>query len=390
MLFRMDDAVNPDTLFSEMLQRFKQVHSLDELVKQLIADLGEVINLLAYHAVVWNSHGQVVVQKSYPHDGVLVCDSSSPEQIFTPHPLGGQQFWVGFWQDGRLLGKVSILTDVVRLEPATHDGLLIWRKAVEFCLSDQLIIHQLRQDLETLQLRQEFSIKIARRLAQAELAAGIAHQLNNPLTAMLGNVEMLLLDVSVDDPTYARLQTISQSTTRMVDVVRRLMSALYPPKSYSVPQLTNLIVSANEAIQLIHNFIEAGKTTLIVDLPSEPIPEIWAESDALVELFLNLLMNARDAVVNREGGMIGFALQADVARKLLVIEVWDNGCGIPEEEHEMIFEPFYSTKPSTERLGLGLHLCKQIVGRLGGAIHVTSHPIGGAHFTVEIPFKRGL
>ena len=390
MLFNVDNPANSHMIFSEIFKHLKQADTLNDLVNQLIADIGGVVNLLAYQVTVWDAHDQIALQKSYPSDGVFVCEPSHAERVFIPHPLGGQQFWVGFRHDGRLIGNVFVLTDATKLDVARHDWLSIWVEAVECCLSDYLTIYHLHQELQTLRSRQEFSIKIARRLAQAELAAAIAHQLNNPLTTIMGNIQMLLLDTPHNSPCSLPLQAISKSTTRMADVVRRLMSALYPPQSYSVPQPTDLLISANEAVQLIRNFIEAGKTTLVIELPTETIPLIWAESDALLELFFNLLMNARDAVVPRDGGVIGFSLVMDALRNAFIIQVWDNGDGIPEEEYDAIFEPFYSTKPSTERLGLGLHLCKQIVSRLGGAIQVAQHPSGGANFIVEIPFKRGL
>jgi two-component system NtrC family sensor kinase len=213
------------------------------------------------------------------------------------------------------------------------------------------------------------------------LAAGIAHEINNPLTGVL-TYSSFLLKRAVDDETRSDLETIVHETKRCRDIVRGLLdfSRQVPPKKTMVD--VNAIVERALAIvdnQLRVQNIQLTKT-LAKDLPTFP-----ADANQLQQVVLNLLVNAADAFeLGDRHVFIATDLKSVKGIQSVEIKIADNGTGIPEKYLGRIFEPFFTTKEN-RGTGLGLAVCWGIVTEHGGTIEVDTKVGRGTTFTVRLP-----
>jgi two-component system NtrC family sensor kinase len=143
-------------------------------------------------------------------------------------------------------------------------------------------------------------------------------------------------------------------------------------------------------LSLVKSHIERDRIQIVPRLPAEKLPPVWAGPGQLDDVWLNLLMNAHDALVGREGARIGIEATYLPSDDHIEVVVWDNGPGIPEHITSEIFEPFFTTKPVGEGTGLGLHICRQVVERVGGSITLESKPNTGTRFLIRLPIRRGM
>ena len=238
--------------------------------------------------------------------------------------------------------------------------------------------------LEELKRTQSKLVQTARLSAMGELAAAIAHQINNPLTTVLGDAEMLLSDTPEDDPNFEALEAIFRAGKRAHEVVRRLlaMARKQPVQDVYVPIDVN--ESVRNTLALVTSHVQQGNVQLTVQL-EEDLPPVLGVPGQLEDVWLNLLLNARDAVAERPSPQVGISTRCASDAQHVVVEVWDNGVGIPPERQERVFEPFYTTKPPGAGTGLGLHICKQIVEKFGGSITLQSIYNRGTRFVVRLP-----
>jgi two-component system NtrC family sensor kinase len=222
-----------------------------------------------------------------------------------------------------------------------------------------------------------------------ELAAAVAHQINNPLTTIMVDSEMMLLDESPDSQNYKSLQAIHRAGKRASGVARRLLAISRPSDPESPPERIDVVETIQGVLSLVKAHIERDRIQIIPDLPEDPLPPVWAIQGQLDDIWLNLLLNAHDALIGCPDAKLGISASYPVDSDHLEVIVWDNGPGIPEKIIESVFKPFFTTKPVGEGTGLGLHICRQTAERAGGSISVTSAPGKGARFLVLLPVKRG-
>ncbi len=226
-----------------------------------------------------------------------------------------------------------------------------------------------------------------RRAAQSELSAAMAHQLSNPLTTIVADAEILLMDVEEGTRLYRSLAAIHRSGRRATEVVRRLTASADQRILGGQSQPVDLVKNIKDVLDLVHRYLEVDNIEVLTTYPSE-LPLLWAAPDMLGDVWLNLVMNARDAIVGHESGKIGIDVHYAIDEGLIAVSVWDNGRGIPKQDRKAIFQPFYTTR-SAERIGLGLHSSQQVVQGLGGEITVMERDGGGALFKVSLPVKKG-
>lgn len=251
-------------------------------------------------------------------------------------------------------------------------------------LANARLYRDLELSLEKLRLTQSKLVQTARLSAMGELAAAVAHQINNPLTTILGDTEMVLLDLNESDPNVEALQAVSRAGKRAHEVVRRLLAmARQHPLDETIEE-----VDVNETVQntltLVKSHVMQGSVTLVTELDAN-LPRVAAIRGQLEDVWLNLLLNARDAVANRPDSRIGIRSCPDPDGRHVRVEVWDNGAGIAPEHRAQIFDPFFTTKPIGEGTGLGLHICQQIVEKCKGSITCESEYNQGTRFTITLP-----
>ena len=226
-------------------------------------------------------------------------------------------------------------------------------------------------------------MQAAKLAAIGQLAAGVAHEINNPLTAINANAQMLQMTTPVDDENYESVDLIVRAGDRAARVVRGLLDfARQSEYSFKVANVNDSIV---QALDLVSYQFTSANISVAKKLGQE-LPPITASWEHLQSVWLNLLINARDALraVDRER-KIAISTAADETRQGILVSVSDTGRGMSQAEISHIFEPFYTTKAPGEGTGLGLATCQQIVNQHGGTISVTSKPGVGTTFVVHLP-----
>jgi two-component system NtrC family sensor kinase len=210
------------------------------------------------------------------------------------------------------------------------------------------------------------------------LAAGVAHEVNTPLTGISGYAQLLLDDMPADDPRRETLEKIEIQTRRVSKIANSLLNLARPERS-AFESLT-LNDAVQEVLKLFEPQIRDKRIVLHVDLDPE-IPEVRGHRGKLQQVVLNLLSNARDAVEG--GGRISLRTVHRSAR--VVLEVVDDGVGIAESDLPRIFDPFFTTKGRGKGTGLGLSISYGIVREHDGAMNVESVPGQFTRFRVELP-----
>lgn len=207
--------------------------------------------------------------------------------------------------------------------------------------------------------------------AVGELAAKVAHELNNPLDGVLRYIGLAQRSQGL---AAGYLDNARAGLMRMAAVVRDLLEQGHPRQGRFSAPLEKLL---KEALSAMHPRSQAQGVTVEMDLCGPP-----ALADGnLFQVFCNLVKNALDAMPR--GGNL--AIRQRAADGQCVIEFADTGCGIAPADIERVFEPFFTTKPVGEGSGLGLAVCRQIVMRLGGTIAASPQEQGGTVFTIRLP-----
>jgi signal transduction histidine kinase/DNA-binding response OmpR family regulator len=251
-------------------------------------------------------------------------------------------------------------------------------------LSNARLYRDLELSLEELHRTQTKLVQNARLLAMGELAAAVAHQINNPLTTILGDAELMLRDLPPDDPNAEAMDAIFRAGKRAHEVVRRLLTMARHGESDETAIALDVNQTIDNTLTLVRSHVQHGSVDLIVNL-EDGLPPVQSVEGELEDVWLNLLLNARDAVVDAQNPEIGIATRYRAQHNAIEIEVWDNGTGIDEETLGKIFEPFFTSKPAGEGTGLGLHICRQIIEKCSGHIDVESTYNEGTSFKIYLP-----
>jgi PAS domain S-box-containing protein len=237
----------------------------------------------------------------------------------------------------------------------------------------------------TAQRMLEASLARSEKLAAVgRLAAGIAHEINNPMTVISANAQILREELALDHPYYQSAEMIDRASERATKIVRNLLD-FSRAEQFEFME-TDLNRSLQEAVSLAE--IEIHRTNIAVSLDLAPdLPPVWASPDHLQIVWLNMLLNARDAIeeVGRDGQI---QVTSALHKGRFVVQVTDNGIGISEKELNRIYDPFFTTKPPGKGTGLGLYTCYRTIHRHGGEIHVTSQLGVGTTFEILLPLDR--
>ena len=253
----------------------------------------------------------------------------------------------------------------------------------------QVMISQLSSTQVELQARMEAQRSAENRLVQAaklaavgEMAAGIAHELNNPLTSVTGFAELALDDIPKDSETRKDLEIVMREAVRARDVVRRLLD--FARQSESARSRASLNEVVEDVVALSRHLIHTSGVTLKLEL-EKTLPWVLADVNQIKQVLLNLIHNALQAMP--AGGEMVIATEAAFrdGRDWVIVSVCDTGVGIPKLDQTRIFEPFYTTKGNQGGTGLGLSVTYGIITDHGGQIDVESQPGVGSKFRVWLP-----
>lgn len=234
--------------------------------------------------------------------------------------------------------------------------------------------------------RLEHSLLQAGKLAAiGQLAAGVAHEINNPLTAINANAQMLKMLIAQDDDMYEAVELIARAGDRATNVVRGLLDfARQNQYSFEAGDINQSIV---QALRLVSYQLKSGDISVARRL-NEELPQVLASWEHLKTVWLNLLINARDAVLRRpQDRRIIIETRLASGGDHIQVLFTDNGVGMTPAEAAHIFEPFYTTKEPGQGTGLGLATSQRIVQQHGGDIEVVSQPNEGSTFIVRLPVQ---
>lgn len=242
---------------------------------------------------------------------------------------------------------------------------------------------------KTEERRLENSLMQAGKLAAiGQLAAGVAHEINNPLTAVNANAEMLKMVIPPEDENYEAVELIALAGARATKVVRGLLD--FARQEHYAFSRGNVNESIDQVLDLVKYQLQKASIDIVVELGAG-LPDVVASWEHLKSVWLNLILNARDALQERPSPRrITLITRLDETRQHVQVLVRDNGKGISPAESAHIFEPFYTTKDPGKGTGLGLATCHRIIEQHGGDINVVSAVGEGATFIVHLPIKYSV
>ena len=246
--------------------------------------------------------------------------------------------------------------------------------------------------------RVEEQLRRAERMqAAGKLAGGVAHEVNNMMTGVIGFSEFVLRSLEPDDPRKADVEEVIKAGTRAADVTRQLLA--FTRQQVLRPQMVQINAVVSEMEKMLRRSL--GEDKLLELRLSPEAGEIRADRGQLEQVLINLVLNARDAMTGHGRVSIETALAVwdDVYAqrhggvdiplgRYVMLAVSDNGCGMDDDVQERIFEPFFTTKPIGQGTGLGLSTVYGIVKQSGGYVWVYSEPGEGSVFKVYLPQAR--
>jgi signal transduction histidine kinase len=247
---------------------------------------------------------------------------------------------------------------------------------------------KMADDIERLRTMSDQLVRTEKLAAAGTLAAGIAHEVNNPLASISSLVQILQARVPADEDdertaeTREMLRVISQQIARITQVLRDMMDFARQRTPARAPLDINRVIESS--IRLASFDKDFQRLSITTDFDTH-VPHVCADADQLQQVFLNLLLNARDAMP--EGGELRISTRHDARASEIIIEIADTGAGIAPEHLAHVFDPFYTTKPTGHGTGLGLAVCYGIITAHNGRIELASNDGQGTRATVVLPIQ---
>ena len=338
----------------------------------------------------------------YKTGNSIMVDDVTKHQEYLPVPEwdAGSEICVALREGERVLGVIDVESSTKNA--FNHNDLLALESLAGFLTSAVSSVdrYQMLQDTiqilqttqEELNERMEAQRNAENRLIQAaklaavgEMAAGVAHELNNPLTTVAGFSELVLDDLPADAPQRADLELVLREATRARNVVRRLLDFARQSESVRVRADLNEVIEDVEA--LTRHLFETNKIDFSMNLRKD-LPWVLMDRDQIKQVVLNLLHNALHAMPDGGSLTVTTRTHHKGGRNWIVMDVQDTGKGITPHDLARIFEPFFTTKADEGGTGLGLAVSYGIITDHGGLIDVNSAPNQGARFSVWLPIEE--
>jgi two-component system NtrC family sensor kinase len=327
-------------------------------------------------AAIKGNHAEIIDQAHLPH---------LPEIVRNIVELEGLRswLWVVLWRKEKLIGLLATSSRVPRRFNRSEEAVMIAvGRQLATTVEKIQLYHETRKAYEDLRRTQEQLLQSEKMSAVGQLISGVAHELNNPLTAILGYAQLLeseKLEPRVEE-FILKLHKQAQRTQR---IVQNLLSFArqHKPKRVHVDLRSVL----EDTIALRDYDLKVNN--IIVERDFEPIlPSVVADPHQLEQVYLNIINNAADAMLDGgRGGLLRIKIFSENGH--LVSEFYDSGPGMVDPKH--VFDPFYTTKGVGKGTGLGLSICYGIVKEHGGEITARNYDGGGALLQVRLPIAVG-
>jgi two-component system NtrC family sensor kinase len=309
-------------------------------------------------------------------------------QPFAPERFLDPDARQGFLE--RLRAQSHITDHLLRLQGASRDAMWVEVTAVARAAKNRaLYVEALVRDVSERRRIEDQSRDLYQQLLQAERMAalgqtmsGVAHELNNPLATILGWAERLA-ERPLDDAARKGVSVILSEAERAARIVRNLLTFARKRQSTRAMVDINHIVTETLALRVYEQRVTNITVATVLDTD---LPPAFADAHQIQQVLLNLIINAEHAMLGAHGGgALQVRTQHDRSRDAIVIEVRDNGPGVPSTIRSRIFDPFFTTKEAGKGTGLGLTVAHAIVQEHGGRLQLECPAEGGALFRVELP-----
>jgi two-component system NtrC family sensor kinase len=246
----------------------------------------------------------------------------------------------------------------------------------------QTLEHRVQERTQELQRIQDQLVRAGKMVALGELAAGVAHEINNPLTGVLTFSSLMLKKVDENHPWKKDLENIVQQTTRCRNIVRGLLDFARQRKPDKKEwDIHNLI---NQTVTLVEN--QARFQNIKIDKQFKAnMPLLFIDADQIQQVFMNIIINAADAMAG-DGGIL--TIKTNIKDGIAEISFSDTGCGMSKEILSKLFAPFFTTKETGKGTGLGLAISYGIIQSHNGDIDVESELGKGSTFRIKLPIER--
>ncbi len=403
------------------------LHELDEVWSPgLSLENTDVVSLLRDHRDWYREGFEIEKMKVYSSDGTILY-SPNPEEIGKTHPntrhwlrvasgetvtkfvrhdsetLEGETFrsdvmetYIPIISNGRVLGAMELYQDISvrksQYDVITHRASILTLGITGVLLLFIGLVSLRAERTERRRKRLEEQLIRADHLAaMGTLVGGMAHEFNNINLSVMGFSEVALDHGDLDPVIRNCLERVHRAAKRAHSITNNLLEFSRGRKR--LPDKGNMKTVVLDALSLVKSNFE--KEGIVIETSLETVPDSPMDSDQITQVVLNVLTNARHAMLGCPKKIITVATARDGDRVL--VSVSDTGCGIAEEDVERIFNPFFSTKgeravdsrqSQVKGTGLGLSICHTIVRNHGGEISVKSRPEAGATFTIALPVER--
>jgi PAS domain S-box-containing protein len=284
------------------------------------------------------------------------------------------------WSKDRVIGGLVIGTRTPReFSPADVNLLIAVGSQISSAIDRSILYEETRQAYDNLRKTQEQLLHSERLAAVGQLISGVAHELNNPLTAILGYSQLLTSSGQLGPQGIEYSEKLYKQAQRTHRIVQNLLSFARQHKPERIPVKMNQTLE--ETLAFRDYDLRMNHIRVHLDLAPD-LPVTAADPHQLQQVFLNMVNNAVDAILEQSTeGDLWVRTRMDGAR--FVIEFTDSGPGVKDPTR--VFDPFYTTKAVGKGTGLGLSICYGIVTEHGGTIRVQNTPAGGACFTIDLP-----
>jgi len=282
---------------------------------------------------------------------------------------------------GRYSGEFEALDRYGQKIPVHLSAALVYRDGKE--VASLGIFTDLRPKLEMERRLRETQLQLLqleKLRSLGEMAAGVAHEINNPLGGILLYASLLLEELHPDDPKRVDLERIVSEATRCKEIVKSLLE--FARRSSPDKEIVDVNRTINEGLLFLENQAAFLNIRIIKEL-DPALPKVYGNSGQLKQVFMNIILNAVDAMQGE--GLLHIKTYTQNGGKEVVISFTDTGVGIPQEILPRIFDPFFTTKEVGKGTGLGLSVSYGIVREHGGRIEVESEVGKGSTFRVILP-----
>lgn len=291
---------------------------------------------------------------------------------------------VPLWSSSEMVGLLTAINKKGGVSFDKYDLRLftVFSNLASAALQNASLYSDLKGKMDELKTAQEQLIRSTQMAAIGELSANVAHEINNPLTSVLGYTTHLLKTLDLPETPRKMLRMMEQETLRVRKIIRNLLDFARQRPSWMQPQ--DISIPLRETIALVQGIADASSVRVTEEYPVEPII-VNMDHNEMKQVFINIVNNALQAMP--QGGELRVRLGSE-GEQDAVVELRDTGVGIAPENMQRIFEPFFSTKENGDGTGLGLSISYRIVQNHGGRLETESVVGRGTIFRIYLPRHR--